>query len=102
MLDFVHELESLLHTTAQERTGSWDQIWYRLNDGKAYFDVMRTKTLGNYVIYVEGRVFIPGERRYWQFESAHQLYEQLKATNKYVLRLTDGRKNIIEEYSPAK
>jgi hypothetical protein len=100
MLDFAHELESLLHTTAKERTGTWEKIWYLLNDGKADFYVMRTKTLGNYIIDVKGRVFIPGERRYWQFESARQLYEQLKATNKYVLRLADGRKNIIEEFSP--
>lgn len=100
MSDFVHELEQLLHTTAMQRTGSGNRIWYLLNDGKAQFDVMQTKMMGTYVIDVVGRVFISGERRYWQFESARSLYEQLKATGKYALQLKDNDGTLFEEFSP--
>lgn len=96
--DFVHELEQLLHTSAKEIVVDSDYSWYHLYDGRAQYHVSPKATPGHYDIDVKGRVYIPGERRYWQFESARNLYEQLKSTGKYTLQLKGNRGHIFEEY----
>lgn len=40
-----------------------------------------------YIVHIESRVCRPGERRYWQYESAISLFQQLKETGRYKLAL---------------
>ncbi|MDQ2715704.1 MAG: hypothetical protein M3Z08_12415 [Chloroflexota bacterium] len=60
-----------------------------------------------YIIHVKGRVFTPGERRYWQAESARALFAQLKATGRYYLALLgdferrDASYEVLDSFEPA-
>jgi hypothetical protein len=54
-----------------------------------------------YIIHVEGRISLPGERRYWQYENGRVLFEQLKKTGHYTLALVGEMKDqdrILDEY----
>ncbi len=61
-----------------------------------------------YIIHVEGRISRPGERRYWQYENGHALFEQLKKTGRYTLVLVgdmgdlrlEDQDRVFDEFAP--
>jgi hypothetical protein len=96
--DLAKELEGVLgvHAERHERP----VLWYSLRDSQAIYQLM-----GNvyqdlfsgyaYGIDVKGRVYtVPGERRYWQYETARTLFNRLKETGQYGLLLSGDRKKL--------
>ena len=79
--------------------------WYELRTPQAIYFLYENSypdiySEYQYEIDVQGCVYIPGEKRYWQYESARTLFEQLKATGKYRLVFTGELTEKLAEFVP--
>jgi hypothetical protein len=104
--DFSQELERLLNVPAKLRLKEQsDRKWYELRTQQAIYFLYENSYLDIYPEYqyeidIQGRVYIPGERRYWQYESAHTLFEQLKATGRYRIVFAGELFEKLAEFAP--
>src|SRR5690242_12780149 len=95
METIANDLETLLGVVPQAITVDHETQYTFLTE-QALYQLVRRRiehpSASNYEQYpyniqVKGRVFAPGERRYWQAESARSLFTGLKATGRYYLAL---------------
>lgn len=111
--ELAKELEHLLVVSALPRSNNHNSTWYEFRGTKAWFFLSQNTSSGrfsaySYIIEIKGHVYIPGERRYWQYESAKSLFEQLKETGRYTLALVgdtgdlqlEDQERVLDEFVP--
>jgi hypothetical protein len=113
--DIANDMESMLNVPVEivsyagekEYVFQTSQARFRLTQHKIE-QAAKPYEMYPSIIHVEGRIARPGERRYWQYESGHKLFEQLKETGRYRLALVgdmgdlqlEDQDRVLAEFTP--